>query len=264
FFEWGASRSSAAIARIISSARPGLYESDIMSAMTYRGEPFSYHPILTSGPDIPNGIRSPTNRIVKLGDAIFATVGMWGGNCGRGGILGTCEDDCHPENAGFLKQVAIPYWRTVVAWWETVHVGLNGGDVHERLTEACRTQGFSPTLGTGHLIDWEDWPNTPIRQGSNDVIKSGMLFASDIFSDANGPQMIAHCEDTVAVADTELRAELAERHPEVWVRINTRRRFMREQLGINVLDDLLPFSIAPAYFCPFWLAPDMALRMRKP
>jgi hypothetical protein len=261
YFEWGASRSSAAVSQIILSSRPGLPESALLSAMTYKGEPFSYHPILTSGPDIPNGLRSPTNRIVELGDAVFVTIGMWGGNCGRGGILGTSEADCRPENAGFLERVAIPYWRTIVAWFETVRVGVSGGDVYRTLAEFCREQGFRPALGTGHLQDWEDWPNTPIRCGSSDVIKSGMLFASDIFSDANGPQRIAHCEDTVAVADQDLRAELTERHPKVWGRISARRRFMRELLGIQVPDDLLPFSVAPAYFPPFWLAPDMAVRM---
>jgi len=263
-FEWGASRSSAAIAQIIRSARPGLTEFAILSAMSYQGEPFSYHPIVTSGPEIPNGIRSATDRIVELGDAIFVTIGMWGGNCGRAGILGTGEIDCHPENRGFLEHVAVPYWRTVVAWWEMVQVGVSGGDIYERLTDLCREQGFRPTLGVGHIMDWEDWPNTPFRPGSRDLIRSGMVLAADIFSDQNRPQQIAHCEDTLAVADEELRAELAERFPEVWARISARRQFMRDKLGIQVHDDLLPFAVAPAYFPPFWLSPDLALRVKAP
>ena len=89
-----------------------------------------------------------------------------------------------------------------------------------------------------------------------------MLFASDIFSNTNGPQQMVHCEDNVAVANEELRAELAERHPQVWMRIMARRQFMREELGIQVSDDLLPFSVAPAYLPPFWLTPAMAIRTR--
>jgi hypothetical protein len=262
YFEWGASRSSAATARVILSARPGVTERTLLSAMDYQGEPLSYHPIVTSGPEIPNGLRSPTNRVVERGDAVFVTVGMWGGNCGRGGILGASETDCRPENVGFLDRVAIPYWRAIAAWYETVRVGVSGGEVNETLTELCRQQGFSPTLCTAHMMDWEDWPNTPIRRGSNDVIASGMLLACDIFSTANGPQQMVHCEDTVAVADQELRAELAGRHPAVWARIIARRQFMRERLGIQVTDDLLPFSVIPAYLPPFWLTPDMALRTR--
>ncbi len=260
FFEWGASRSSAAVSQVILAARPGRSESSLLSAMAYCGEPFSYHPILTSGPDIPNGLRSPTNRVVGLGEAVFVTIGMWGGNCGRGGILAESKVDCRPANTEFLERVAIPYWRTIAAWYQSVRVGVSGGQVFETLTELCHAQGFSPTLGTGHLQDWEDWPNTPLRRGSSDAITSGMLLAADIFSNKNGPQQIAHCEDTVAVADQHLRAELAERHPEVWRRIRARQQFMREELGIEVPDDLLPFSVIPAYYPPFWLAPNTAIR----
>ncbi len=261
-FEWGASRSSAAISQIIRSARPGLTECAILGGMSYQGEPFSYHPIVTSGPEIPNGIRSPTDRIVELGDAIFVTIGMWGGNCGRAGILGAGETDCRPENKGYLERVAVPYWRTIVAWWEAVHVGVSGGDIYDRLIELCCKQGFRPTLGVGHMMDWEDWPNTPFRRGSSDLIRSGTILAADIFSDKNGPQQIAHCEDTLAVASEDLRAELAERYPEVWARISARRQFLRDKLGIEVHDDLLPFTVAPAYFPPFWLSPDLALRVK--
>jgi hypothetical protein len=111
-------------------------------------------------------------------------------------------------------------------------------------------------------MDWEDWPNSPFRRGSHDLIESGMLMAADIFADWNAPQRIFHCEDTLAVADEELRTELAERHPSMWVRVRDRQRFMRERLGIQVPDELLPFVVAPAYLPVFWLAPDRALRVR--
>jgi len=57
----------------------------------------------------------------------------------------------------------------------------------------------------------------------------------------------------------ELRAELAARHPEMWSRVQSRRAFMSERLGITIADEVLPLSEAPAYFAPFWLSPDHAL-----
>lgn len=261
FFEYGSSRASANVAQIIRAAKTGVSERALMSAITYRGEPFSYHPIITSGDDIPNGLRSPTGRIVELGDAVFATIGMWGGNCGRGGLVAASEADYRPENAGYLENVAIPYWETIVAWWESVHIGVIGGDITQTLTAMCEQRGFRPILGVGHMMDWEDWPNTPFRMGSTDSIRSGMIVACDIFRNQNRAQVMAHCEDTLAIADEPLRAELAERYPDVWARIVARRTFMREQLGINVHDDLLPFTVAPAYFVPFWLSSDMGLRV---
>lgn len=141
-----------------------------------------------------------------------------------------------------------------------IRVGASGGEVNDSLTALCHAQGFGPGLGTGHIQDFEDWPSTPFRPGSADRIESGMILAADIFCDKNGPQRTAHCEDTLAVGDEDLRAELAERCPEVSARIDSRRVFMRDQLNLQVPDDLLPLTVAPAYFAPFWLEPDMALR----
>jgi len=259
-FEWGASRSSACVLEIIGNAEAGVSELALFSAMTYCGEPMLYHPILTSGEDIPLGLRSPTGRVVGKGDPIFTTIGMWGGNCGRGGILGGGDSDSHADNPDFLGRVAIPYWRTIVAWWENVRIGARGSDLHEMLAGLCAEQGFKPILNTGHQQDWEDWPNTPFRGGTDARIASGMTLAVDIFSASNSPSQMIHCEDTVAVADDDLRAELAERHPAVWARIRARQDFVREELGVQAPDELLPLTTTPAYLPPYWLAPSLALR----
>jgi len=69
----------------------------------------------------------------------------------------------------------------------------------------------------------------------------------------------AFAEDGVAVADEELRKQLAETYPAMWNRIEARRRFMREQLGIQISDNLLPFSNFCAAVIPFFLAPDKSI-----
>jgi hypothetical protein len=83
--------------------------------------------------------------------------------------------------------------------------------------------------------------------------------AAEVFSDKNGPQQIAHCKDTVAIADEELRTEISKKHPATWNRMAERQRFMRERLGIEVSDDRLPLSVIPAFYPPFLLSPGMAL-----
>jgi hypothetical protein len=62
-----------------------------------------------------------------------------------------------------------------------------------------------------------------------------------------------NCEDPVAFADGELRAELEARFPETYGRIVARRAFMRDQLGVEVSDSVLPLSSTPACLPPFWL-----------
>ena len=72
-----------------------------------------------------------------------------------------------------------------------------------------------------------------------------------------------NCEDTVALADDGLRAELGRHHPETWQRIGQRGAFMQERLGIALDDALLPFSDGPAYLPPFWLSAGYALRVDR-
>jgi hypothetical protein len=49
------------------------------------------------------------------------------------------------------------------------------------------------------------------------------------------------------------------RFPEAWDRIEARRRFMHEALGIDLHADVLPFSNLPAFLPPFLLRPDRAM-----
>jgi hypothetical protein len=151
FFEWGASHAAAAVHGVIASSRPGGSEAELATGMRYSGAPLSYHPVVASGPDLPAVLGRPGSRVVGLGEPVFVMVGVWGGNCARAGILGADEGDCGPDNPGYLARIAIPYWRTVAAWYEAMAVGRSAGDVFAEVTEACRRQGFRPALGIGHL-----------------------------------------------------------------------------------------------------------------
>ena len=56
-----------------------------------------------------------------------------------------------------------------------------------------------------------------------------------------------------------LRTEFAARYPEAWKRIEARRGFMAEALGIVLKPAVLPFSNIPAYLPPFLLAPHRVM-----
>ena len=68
-----------------------------------------------------------------------------------------------------------------------------------------------------------------------------------------------NCEDGLAIADAELRADIAAQFPEVWARIEARRTFMKDQLGIDLDDSVLPLSNTPGYYAPAFLAPERVL-----
>ena len=66
-------------------------------------------------------------------------------------------------------------------------------------------------------------------------------------------------QDGIALADAGLREAFAAGFPEAWARIQARRRFMADALGIELHPDVLPFSNIPAYLPPFVLRPDRAM-----
>jgi len=258
-FEWGASRCSAYVMEVLRAARPGVSERETFRGVPWGGEPLSYHPVLASGPDVAVGLRSPSSRRFELGDAAIVGIGLLGGNCARGGLVAASEADLGPQSERYLDGLAVPYWRAIATWYEALALGVPGGDIFQAITGLLEREVFASSLNPGHLIHYEEWLDSPVRAGSSDPIASGMVLQSDIIPTGIRAGWTANCEDTVAIADAELRAAIESRHPELWARITARRAFMRDQLGIDVRDEVLPLTSTPAYFPPFWLNLEQAL-----
>jgi hypothetical protein len=155
--------------------------------------------------------------------------------------------------------MATPYWRAIATWYQSLELGVLGGDVFDEITGLLKGEAFASSLNPGHLIHYEEWLNSPIRADSTDPIASGMVLQSDIIPTGIRPGWTANCEDTIAISDAALRAEIESRHPGLWSRVTARRAFMRDRLGVAVRDEVLPLSCTPAYFPPFWLAVDHAM-----
>ena len=258
-FEWGASRCSAWVMELLRAAQPGVSERETFHGVPWDGTPLSYHPVFSSGADVAVGLRSPSSRRLEPGDAAITAIGLWGGNCARGGIIAASEADLRPESDGYLNGLAIPYWRAMASWYEALELGKAGGDVFAEITGLLEGESFASSLNPGHLIHYDEWLDSPIRAGSDDPIASGMIFQSDIIPTGIRAGWTANCEDTVAIGDAALRAELESRHPELWSRIAARRAFMRDTLGVAVRDEVLPLSCTPCHYTPFWLDLGKAL-----
>ena len=127
-------------------------------------------------------------------------------------------------------------------------------EVFEAVTDLLAGEEFASSLNPGHLIHYEEWMDSPIRAGSDDPIASGMVLQSDIIPTGIRAGWTTNCEDTVAIADQALREELEARHPELWSRIRARQDYVRDKLGVQLRDEVLPLSCTAAYLRPFWLA----------
>jgi hypothetical protein len=156
-----------------------------------------------------------------------------------------------------VTSYVIPYFRAVATWWQSLRIGATGDSINAAVLGALGDAPFRPALNPGHLIAVDEWTHTPIRPGSTDQIASGMALQCDIIPTPMPDGWALNCEDSVAIADATLRAELAAHYPELWVRIIARREWMRTELGIVLADEVLPLSIAPAWLPPFWLAGNL-------
>jgi Xaa-Pro aminopeptidase len=258
-FEWAAARASTAVAGVVGATRPGMLERDAVRGMSYAGDPLSAHVMFSSGEEVDVGLRSPTDRELELGDAVTTAIGFWGGLCCRAALLATDESELRPQSRGYLDEMAIPYWRAISSWYESLQLGVTGDELDRLVRDVLAEGGFGPALNPGHLTHLDEWVHSPIRPGSNEIIRSGMALQCDVIPDNTAPGRAANCEDSLGIADAILRRELEERHPNTWERIVARRAFMQRELGIRLAPEVLPFSSLPAYFPPFWLAQNRAL-----
>jgi len=256
-FEWAARTSSAAVFSILRNARPGMSEMEAIQFMRYAGQPMSMHPIFVSGKGKINGLRSASNKIIEYGDAISTGLGYWGSlSCRAGIMLG--QPDQH-----FFDQVTAPYFNVIATWYQTMCIGAVGKDVFQAVSQAFGDSGLRSSLNPGHLTSYEEWVSSPIRPDSTEKIRSGMVFQSDIIPTPVPTGWLMNCEDTVAIADASLRAELKARYPELWSRVQGRRQLMAEALCIRPAEELLPLTDGTAYLPPFWLAPELVCAVSR-
>ena len=99
--------------------------------------------------------------------------------------------------------------------------------------------------------------NTPIYPGSTERLQSGQAIQLDIIPATGTPYFTTQHRGRHRAARRRGRAELAERYPDAWRRIEARRAFMAEVLGIRLKPEVLPFSNLAGYLPPFILSPRL-------
>lgn len=249
-FEWAARNASAAVFNVLRGVRPGMSEMQAMRLSLYAGMPQSMHPIFASGKRNVIGLGSATRRVLEYGDSVSTAIGYWGSLvCRAGMLLGEVDQ-------GYFQQAVAPYFGAVVSWYRALRVGAAGGEVYQAAAQAFEGSGLRSALNPGHLTSYDEWLHSPIRPNSAEKIRSGMVFQADIIPTPLPEGWGLNCEDTVAVADEDLRAEIRSDHPQMWTRICARREAVAA-LGIELDPSILPLTDATAYLPPFWLLPTL-------
>ena len=135
---------------------------------------------------------------------------------------------------------------------------MPGADLYDKIEEVLPKEQYGWHLNPGHLCADEEWLASPIYPDSSEKIKSGMLFQFDIIPSVPGYSG-ASCEGGVVLADEHLRAVIQNEYPGMWARMQARRSYLIEEIGIQLSEEVLPMSNAAAYYRPFFLNKESAL-----
>jgi Xaa-Pro aminopeptidase len=259
--EYAACQTSDGVRRLLTGLEPGMTEREAVRLLAWNGMPLSCHLMLTAGPRASLGLLSPGDRPIGRGDRFTVAFGVFGAlNC-RAGFVVEDAAELPVGIADYIDRLVGPYFEAVAEWYGAMRIGQRAGVLHDIVARRLGDPFFGIFLNPGHQIHLDEWVNSPFRPGSEIELRSGMAFQVDIIPATGTDYFTTNIEDGIALADESLRAAFAAAYPEAWRRIEARRRFMGEALGIELHPDVLPFSNLPAFLPPFVLRPDRAMTL---
>jgi Xaa-Pro aminopeptidase len=259
--EYASCRTSDGIRHLFRGLRTGMTEREAVALLGWNGMPLSCHLMLTAGPRARFGLLSPGDRAIERGDPFTVAFGVWGALDCRAGFVVEDASELPEGIRDYVERLVGPYFEAIAAWYGALRIGATGGELYDAAMAHLADPFFGIFLNPGHLIGLDEWIHSPFAAGSRVELRSGMAFQVDVIPATGTDYFTTNIEDGVALGDAALRAQLAATYPDMWGRIEARRRFMRESLGIELHDDVLPLSNLAAHLPPFVLRPDRAMTL---
>lgn len=243
----------------IRNLRPGLTELEASQAFAIDGEPCPTHPnVCFKG----KGILSPDPWTrLEYGKDIAFGMGYRRAQIHRVGVYARDLEEFENNFPGAFEGLYKKYFAAVCAWYESLGIGVKGGEVWQAvLDEIGSFSDFGIALNPGHIIDTEEWTHSPFSENDDSTLRSGMMLQCDFTArPAEFAPLGVHIEDGVILADSDLRARIAEIAPKSMQRMLARQKFMREKLGINLRDEVLPTSDLAGLLFPFLATVDCVM-----
>lgn len=257
-YEFAAALASDCILDAMDALDEGVPEMVLGDKLNRYGQHNSVVTIAASGPRFLKGNMYPTDNVVKVGDSISLTVGYRGGLSSRAGFAVHNASEMPDGQQDYLERVAAPYFNAYARWLEQLHVGMEGGALYELVEQVLPREKYGWGLCPGHLTAEEEWLCSPVRKDSKELLQSGMMLQIDIIPSVPGYGGTS-AESTVALADAALREELHSQYPAMWERMQERRAYLKDVLGIEIPEDVLPMCSTVAYLRPYLLDHSGAL-----
>jgi Xaa-Pro aminopeptidase len=260
YFEWSNVQVSESLRRMIWGMREGMTDHELSELARFSGEPQGCHMTLATG-TMP-GLCGPTGRRIRRGEMLSTNISYWGSNICRAGWIASGPEDLGPAARNYVDAFAGPYFEAMSEWFGLLRIGTPGGKLSDLIQLRLPFEKFGVFLNAGHLIHLEEWISSPIYLGSEIPLHSGMAIQVDVIP-SSPVYGSTRMEDGVVLADASLRGEIESGFPEAYHRIQQRRRFMIDSLGIDLPEEVLPLSNIPAVVPPFLLNPGAILAMQN-
>lgn len=261
-YEFAASMAAHRVWQVLEEVDIGKTEHELADHLAACGQPLSCYSMCATGDRFTNAVVFPRSKAVARGDKFTVSMGLRGGLTCRAGYAAASADEL-PENVrDYVDALAKPYFAASATWYSTLAPGVTGGEVYAAVDSVLPKAEYGWQLNPGHLTAMEEWLSSPIEKDSAIPLRSGMILQMDIIP-RKAPYGGVSAEDGVALADADLRYELETRFPETWARMQRRRRYMIDVLGIPLDESVLPMSDTVGYLRPLLLARGAALRVAR-
>lgn len=252
---------AAALRRMVFAFREGMTDFAAYQAAQVGGLPMGCHSTFATGARADQGLSGPTGQVLTLGQPIGFNVCHWGANICRTGWLARTADDLPKPARDYLAAFAFPYLQAMSDWCGLMRPDVAGGTVWARMRDRLPLEQFNVTLNPGHLIGLDEWMSSPVAEGSAIPLASGMAMQCDVIP-SHPVYASTRMEDGYVLADQALRDALATRFPAVAARCTARAAFMRDVIGLDVPDTLLPLADTCGIVAPFLLDPGQVITLR--
>ncbi len=253
-FEYSNAKASEAMKRIHFALRCGMTDRELVEEARYDGTPLACHLTLKTGPGRIS-LASPNGSQIEKGHTWSSNISFWGSNICRAGWIAEEAQDLPSTAQEYVSVFAGPYFEAMTEWLHHLRIGQPGGVLYRLIQERLPFEKFNIFLNPGHLIHLDEWVSSPIYDGSDIRIRSGMVIQTDVIP-SSPVYFSTRMEDGVAIVDGTLREEVRHRFPECYERCQSRRRFVQDVLGIALPEEVLPLSNIACIVPPYLLRPE--------
>jgi len=260
-FEYSNYISAKGVKNMLFGMKAGMSDYDMVKLSEYNGTPFACHTTVVPGYLKEKSLSSPAGRKMEKGTSLALNVSYWGSNICRAGWIAKDERDLPSEAAEYVDQFAGPYFLAVCGWLSALKVGITGNELANIIFDRLPYDKFGIFLNPGHLIHVDEWLSAPVYRGSDIKLHSGMYLQCDIIP-SNTVYGSSRMEDGYVIADDNLRFELKTSYPDCYNRCMLRRKFMKDVLGIDLHDDVLPLADTCGLIPPYFLNPKKIFTLK--